>query len=323
MTTTPPDAGTTPRAWKALADRERRVLGVLIEKAKTTPGSYPMTVNAIVAGCNQKNNRDPVTAYDDNDVEKALTELQSVGVVKEIDWVGRVPKYKHQAYEWFGVRPVELAVLTELMLRGAQTLGELRARAARMEPIADLPALKPVVETLLERGLMIELTPAGRGQIVSHNLYLPAELEELRGRHGADSGRPAARSARPAGPTPGHGKIYYVELPALDVARSAEFYRAVFGWNVRQRGDGSTAFDDGVGEVSGSWIAGRQPAATPGLLLYVMVDSVAATLEAVSAHGGEVVQPVGADAPAITARFRDPAGNLMGLYQPPDRGPQG
>ena len=158
------------------------MLGVLIEKAKTTPGAYPMTVNAIVAGSNQKNNRDPITSYDDSDVEKALSELQELGVVKEIDWVGRVPKYKHLAYEWLGVKPVELAILAELLLRGAQALGELRARAARMEPIEDLSALKPIIERLLERKLMIELTPPGRGQIVSHNLYLPGETEGLQAR---------------------------------------------------------------------------------------------------------------------------------------------
>jgi predicted enzyme related to lactoylglutathione lyase len=76
------------------------------------------------------------------------------------------------------------------------------------------------------------------------------------------------------------------------------------------------AFDDGV-EVSGSWVLGRPPLSQPGLLLYVMVDSVAATLDAIVANGGEIVQPVGADAPEITARFRDPAGNVIGLYQEP------
>jgi len=116
-------------------------------------------------------------------------------------------------------------------------------------------------------------------------------------------------------PTLGNGKICYLELPAADIGRSAEFYRRVFGWKTRQRGDGHTAFDDGVGEVSGTWVSGRSPAGTPGILVYVMVDSVAATLEAVLANGGEIVQPIGADAPEITARFRDPGGNVLGLYQ--------
>jgi predicted enzyme related to lactoylglutathione lyase len=118
-------------------------------------------------------------------------------------------------------------------------------------------------------------------------------------------------------PTYGNGKICYVEMPATDIARSAEFYRRVFGWNVRRRGDGSTAFDDIVGEVSGTWVLGRPPSAAPGLLIYIMVDSVAATIETVIANGGEIVQPIGADAPEITARFRDPGGNVLGLYQNP------
>jgi hypothetical protein len=120
-------------------------------------------------------------------------------------------------------------------------------------------------------------------------------------------------------PTFGNGKICYVEIPALDVRRSAEFYEKVFGWRIRQRGDGSISFDDGVGEVSGTWVVGRPPASTPGLMIHIMVDSVAATIDAVVAHGGELVQPIGADAPEITARFRDPAGNVLGLYQEPSR----
>jgi uncharacterized protein len=118
-------------------------------------------------------------------------------------------------------------------------------------------------------------------------------------------------------PTRANGKICYLEIPAIDVARSVAFYKAVFGWQIRRRGDGSTAFDDGVGEVSGTWVTGRPPSGQPGLLIYIMVDSVAATTELVLAHGGEIVQPVGADAPEITARFRDPAGNILGLYQEP------
>jgi uncharacterized protein len=118
-------------------------------------------------------------------------------------------------------------------------------------------------------------------------------------------------------PTFANGKICYLEMPATDIARSADFYQQVFGWNIRKRGDGSTAFDDTVGEVSGAWVLGRAPGAAPGLLFYVMVDSVAATLDAIVANGGEIVQPLGVDAPEITARFRDPAGNVIGLYQHP------
>jgi len=118
-------------------------------------------------------------------------------------------------------------------------------------------------------------------------------------------------------PTFANGKICYIEIPATDIARSADFYKGVFGWSIRQRGDGSTAFDDAVGQVSGTWVLGRPPASTPGLLVYIMVDSVAATIDAIVANGGEIVQPIGADAPEITARFRDPAGNVIGLYQQP------
>jgi uncharacterized protein len=120
-------------------------------------------------------------------------------------------------------------------------------------------------------------------------------------------------------PTLGNGKICYVEIPANDVQRSAEFYEKVFGWKIRKRGNGAIAFDDGVGEVSGTWVTGRPPATTPGLLIYIMVDSVAATIDTIIAHGGELVQPIGADAPEITARFRDPTGNVIGLYQQPNR----
>jgi predicted enzyme related to lactoylglutathione lyase len=118
-------------------------------------------------------------------------------------------------------------------------------------------------------------------------------------------------------PTLANGKICYIEMPATDIARSADFYKQVFGWAVRKRGDGSTAFDDTTGEVSGTWVLGRPAAAKPGLLFYIMVDSVAATIDAVVTQGGEIVQPIGADAPEITARFRDPGGNVIGLYQQP------
>jgi hypothetical protein len=120
-------------------------------------------------------------------------------------------------------------------------------------------------------------------------------------------------------PTLTNGKICYIEMPAIDVDRSANFYAKVFGWRLRRRGDGHTAFDDTTGEVSGTWVVGRPPSSQPGLLFYIMVDSVAAAIDAVIVHGGHLVQPIGADAPEITARFHDPAGNVIGLYQEPSR----
>ena|SRR5947209_3390576 len=116
-------------------------------------------------------------------------------------------------------------------------------------------------------------------------------------------------------PTLGHGKICYLEIPATDIKRSGDFYQQVFSWNIRTRDDGRIAFDDGVGQVSGVWVTGRPPLSQLGVLIYIMVDSVAATLDTLVAHGGEIAQRIGADAPEITARFRDPAGNLLGLFQ--------
>jgi predicted enzyme related to lactoylglutathione lyase len=115
-----------------------------------------------------------------------------------------------------------------------------------------------------------------------------------------------------------HGKICYVEMPATDVRKSSEFYDEVFGWKSRRRGDGTTAFDDTTGNVSGAWVTCRPPASSPGMLFYIWCDSVAETVKAVIANGCEIVQPIGVDAPEITARFRDPGGNIVGLYQSPE-----
>ena len=114
-----------------------------------------------------------------------------------------------------------------------------------------------------------------------------------------------------------NGKICYIDFPATNPQASADFYHRVFGWKIRTRGDGSIAFDDGVNQVSGTWSTGRTPSAEPGMLLYIMVVDIDESVKAVIANGGQIVQPVGADAPEITARFRDPAGNIVGLYQEP------
>jgi uncharacterized protein len=118
-------------------------------------------------------------------------------------------------------------------------------------------------------------------------------------------------------PSIGNGKICYLEIPSNDINQSASFYENVFGWKTRRRNDGHRAFDDGVGEVSGTWVTGRLPMKEVGLLVYIMVDSVEQAVDAVVANGGRIVQPIGKDAPEITARFSDPAGNVLGLYQEP------
>ncbi len=118
-------------------------------------------------------------------------------------------------------------------------------------------------------------------------------------------------------PTYRTGKICYIEIPARDIRQSAEFYQRAFGWQTRQRGDGSIAFDDTVNEVSGTWVLGRPIAAEPGLMVYIMVGSAAAAVEAIISAGGEIVKPVDPNAREVVATFRDPAGNVIGIYQQP------
>jgi uncharacterized protein len=113
------------------------------------------------------------------------------------------------------------------------------------------------------------------------------------------------------------GKVCYIEIPAIDAAASAEFYARAFGWKIRRRGDGAVAFDDTVGEVSGTFVPGRPAAGEPGFLIYVMVARAGAALDAVVAAGGEIVRPVDPDAGEVFAWFRDPAGNVLGVYQQP------
>lgn len=196
------DAQQPPPRWQPIGPVERRVLGVLVEKAKTTPDAYPMTLNGIVTGSNQKSNRHPMMQLEPEDVEEALERLRGLGAVAIVQGVGRVSKYRHYFYEWLGVEKVEAAVMAELLLRGAQTEGELRGHASRMEPIADLAALRPVVVSLKEKGLVIPLTPEGRGHVLAHALFSPRELENLKAQHGGagSESAPLASATRTAPP---------------------------------------------------------------------------------------------------------------------------
>jgi uncharacterized protein len=199
--TTP--AGSAAAIWPTLSAVDRRVLGVLVEKAKTTPDAYPLSLNALVTGCNQKSNRDPVMNLSDAEVEEAMTRLQKAGLVIKITG-GRVERWRHTLYETWHVGKVELAVLAELLLRGPQTEGELRGRASRMEPIDGLDALRAVLRPLSERRLVVYLTPEGRrGTMLTHGFHAEDELARLRANtrlapeEAAESGTPSA-PGRPA-----------------------------------------------------------------------------------------------------------------------------
>ncbi|HEY1859498.1 MAG TPA: DUF480 domain-containing protein, partial [Gemmataceae bacterium] len=159
-----PEAASGPSdsfVWPVLGALERRILGVLIEKAKTTPDAYPMSLNGLTTGANQKSNRDPLLNLSEDEVEETLLGLNKQGLVSKITG-GRVERWRHMLYEGWRADKVELAILAELLLRGPQTEGELRGRASRMEPIDDLEALRNVLRKLVERRLVIYLTPEGR-----------------------------------------------------------------------------------------------------------------------------------------------------------------
>jgi uncharacterized protein YceH (UPF0502 family) len=214
MQMTEPDQA--PR-WAPLERNERRVLGVLVEKAKTTPSAYPLTLNSIRTGSNQKSNRFPMMELEEHHVEEALEGLRKAGAVTMLQGDGRTEKFRHLAYEWMGVDKVELAVMAELLLRGAQTLGDLRTRAARMEPIKGQEELKPIVDALVARGLMIYLTPPGRGAMVTHNLYQPQELQKVQAEHGS-AGAPAAAPPAPIQDRPIQQPGFREDPPAPRVA---------------------------------------------------------------------------------------------------------
>jgi uncharacterized protein YceH (UPF0502 family) len=146
-----------------LTPTESRALGVLIEKSTTTPEQYPLSINALTAGCNQKNNRNPVLNLSEDQVFDAVEQLREKQLVIRVDTAGsRVHKYKHMAGDVLRCRAGELAVLAELLMRGPQTLGELRGRASRMSPLATLDDVKVMLRALMEREepLVRELPPA-------------------------------------------------------------------------------------------------------------------------------------------------------------------
>ena len=196
--TDPHDAPRAAAALRPLDAAERRVLGVLIEKAKTTPDQYPLSLNGVVTGCNQKSNRDPVMTLDEEQVMRALASLRHSGTVAEVYGSGKIPRYRHLAYEWLGVEKEELAIIGELLLRGEQTEGDLRGRASRMDPIPDLDVLRGHLDRLAAKGLVIWLSPPGRGRMLTHGLLPPEKLEKVRTQLGMAVSQATAEPSPPA-----------------------------------------------------------------------------------------------------------------------------
>ena len=113
--------------------------------------------------------------------------------------------------------------------------------------------------------------------------------------------------------SPGH--VSYLEIPTVDVERSAAFYEAVFGWSVERREDGRASFDDRSGTLIGRWVAGRAPSCDPGFLPYIYVDRIDEVVDHLVKQGGAVVEPVYPEGDLWVATFRDPAGNVLGIWQ--------
>jgi len=181
---------------------ERRVLGVLVEKAFTSAAAEPLTLNAVVVGCNQKSNRDPVLAVEEPEVDSCLEALQHKGLVFRITG-GRVERWRHNLYDAWQVSKPELAFLAELLLRGAQTAAEARSRASRMEPL-DHETAANVIKGLVERQLVVWLMPESRrGATLTHGFHAPEELEQLKAGHltGGSVGEARPASSPTAAPS--------------------------------------------------------------------------------------------------------------------------
>ena len=179
---------------------ERRVLGVLVEKALTAAAPEPLTLNAVVVGSNQKSNRDPLMTVEEPEVDDALERLQRKGLVFRITG-GRAERWRHNLYDAWKVTKPELALLAELLLRGPQTAAEARSRASRMEPL-DNETSTTIIKGLVERGLVVWLAPESRrGANLTHGFHAPDELHRLKA---AEAGRPVLSDGPPPTPSAVH-----------------------------------------------------------------------------------------------------------------------
>jgi hypothetical protein len=207
-----------------LSTDEARALGVLIEKATTTPEQYPLTLNSLVAGASQKSNRDPVIEMGEDRCRDALDGLRGKGLVVRIDQAGaRVPKYRHEAGQALHARTGELAILAELLLRGPQTLGELRGRASRMHPMETLEDARAMLRGLTDRPepLACELSPASGSRAERYAQLLCPELHPTTA--------PATTASAPPPPSPLAERISRLEAEVAVLREELTRLRSALG----------------------------------------------------------------------------------------------
>ena len=192
---------------ESLSEVERRVLGVLLEKSLAQPQYYPMSVNAIVAACNQKSNRDPLMSLNEDTVWDTLERLRAVGLVSRLmpGGASRVDRFRHEVKTLLGWEKPQWAVMAELLLRGPQTVGELRSRCNRMYPYDDTDAVTAILDVLRESDPpRVAMLPRGAGQSAarwSHQLYYPEEWRNL-AVSGGEAVATTTPSSSPASPLP-------------------------------------------------------------------------------------------------------------------------
>ena len=175
------DTDETKNEIRELSTIQRRVIGVLMEKASTTPDQYPLTLKSLTSGCNQKSNRDPVTSHSEGTVLSTIDELRDMGLVAEVFTDGgRAARYRHYMRYRFDFSEAEFAVIAELLLRGGQQPGELRTRAGRMVRIDSQESLRSNLTSLQEKGFVRANGPLDRrGVIVDHTYYPPKKTPQL------------------------------------------------------------------------------------------------------------------------------------------------
>jgi uncharacterized protein YceH (UPF0502 family) len=184
-----------------LNETEARIVGSLVEKQLTTPEYYPLTLNALVNACNQKSNRDPVVNYDESTVTAVLERLRDRNIVYVYyGSTSRVPKYKHMLPSIYELEPDELAVICVMLLRGPQTLGELRTRTERLFNFAGLGEIQETLDRLARRDdplvAKLPVQPGQKEARFAHLLSGDVDVEALAAAHAARSSRGGVESER-------------------------------------------------------------------------------------------------------------------------------